>query len=48
MLTAARYELLQYEETQQRKRNEPVQRELEWATIAREIALMNKPYCRQQ
>ncbi|KAK2766930.1 tyrosine/serine/threonine protein phosphatase pps1 [Arachnomyces sp. PD_36] len=41
------YELLKWEELQQKKRNEPLRRELEWATIAREIALMNKPYSRQ-
>ena len=35
-------------EQQQQKRREPLRRELEWATIAREIALMNKPYSRQQ
>jgi len=29
------------------KRNKPLKRELEWATVAREIALMNKPYSRQ-
>lgn len=40
------YELLKWEELQQQKRNKPLKRELEWATIAREIALMNKPYAR--
>ncbi|KAI9842112.1 MAG: tyrosine/serine/threonine protein phosphatase pps1 [Sclerophora amabilis] len=40
------YELLKWEETQLVKRNEPLKRELEWATIAREIALMNRPYAR--
>lgn len=40
------YELLKWEEFQRQKRNEPLRRELEWATIAREIALMNKPYLR--
>lgn len=40
------YELLKWEEFQRQKRNEPLRRELEWATIAREIALMNKPYSR--
>ncbi|KAI9836420.1 MAG: hypothetical protein M1819_001451 [Sarea resinae] len=40
------YELLKWEEHQQRKRNETIKRELEWATIAQEIALMNKPYSR--
>ena len=29
-----------------KKRGEPIKRELEWATVAREIAAMNKPYSR--
>ncbi|KAI9713186.1 MAG: tyrosine/serine/threonine protein phosphatase pps1 [Bogoriella megaspora] len=41
------YELLKWEELQRVRRGEPLRRELEWATIAREIALMNKPYSRQ-
>ena len=41
------YELLKWEEFQQRKRGQQIKRELEWASIAREIALMNKPYSRQ-
>lgn len=44
------YELLKWEETLQRRRaNETgsgIKRELEWAEIAREIALMNRPYAR--
>ncbi|KZF19395.1 pps1 dual specificity phosphatase [Xylona heveae TC161] len=40
------YELLKWEEYQQLKRKLPVRREHEWATIAREIALLNKPYSR--
>ncbi|KAJ0425547.1 hypothetical protein BJY00DRAFT_298587 [Aspergillus carlsbadensis] len=40
------YELLKWEELQQKKRSQPIKRELEWATVAREIALMNKPYSR--
>ncbi|KAH9881989.1 hypothetical protein J1614_001160 [Plenodomus biglobosus] len=40
------YELLKWEEYQRQRRNEPLRRELEWATVAREIALMNKPYSR--
>ncbi|KAI9801806.1 MAG: hypothetical protein M1825_003179 [Sarcosagium campestre] len=40
------YELLKWEETQQSRRREPLRRELEWASIAREIALMNRPYSR--
>lgn len=42
------YELLKWDEQQQQRRREPVRRELEWASVAREIALMNKPYSRQQ
>ena len=38
------YELLKWEEICQKRRGEPVKRELEWAQIAREIAAMNKPY----
>lgn len=41
-----RYELLKWEELQQKKNKQPLKRELEWATVAREIALMNKPYSR--
>ncbi|KAK4617935.1 Dual specificity protein phosphatase PPS1 [Fulvia fulva] len=41
------YELLKWEESQCQKRGKPLRRELEWATIAREIAAMNKPYSRQ-
>ncbi|KAI9886141.1 MAG: hypothetical protein M1823_002044 [Watsoniomyces obsoletus] len=40
------YELLQWEERRCEAEHRPVKRELEWATIAREIALMNKPYSR--
>ncbi|KAE8149307.1 hypothetical protein BDV25DRAFT_3905 [Aspergillus avenaceus] len=40
------YELLKWEELQLQKRNQPPRRELEWPTVAREIALMNKPYSR--
>lgn len=48
MLTiATRYELLKWEESQCLKRGKPLKRELEWASIAREIAAMNKPYSRQ-
>jgi len=38
------YELLKWEEHQCVRRNQPLRRELEWATVAREIAHMNKPY----
>ncbi|KAF2838644.1 dual specificity protein phosphatase PPS1 [Patellaria atrata CBS 101060] len=41
------YELLKWEEFQNQQRGQPLRRELEWATVAREIALMNKPYSRQ-
>ncbi|KAI0900374.1 hypothetical protein F4806DRAFT_153555 [Annulohypoxylon nitens] len=49
------YELLKWEEMLQVRRHEaenaydaghPVRRELEWGEIAREIALMNRPYAR--
>ncbi|KAL4784937.1 hypothetical protein BJX76DRAFT_196304 [Aspergillus varians] len=40
------YELLKWEELQQKKNKRPLKRELEWATVTREIALMNKPYSR--
>lgn len=48
------YELLKWEETLQRRKNtnkanptrSSIKRELEWAEIAREIALMNRPYAR--
>jgi len=40
------YELLKYEEYQAQKRGKPFHRELEWQTVAREIAAMNKPYSR--
>lgn len=39
------YELLKWEETLQRGQT-GIKRELEWAEIAREIALMNRPYAR--
>ncbi|WEW60941.1 tyrosine/serine/threonine protein phosphatase pps1 [Emydomyces testavorans] len=42
------YELLKWDEYLHGKRNRPLRRELEWTTITREIALMNKPYSRQQ
>ncbi|KAF6840516.1 dual specificity phosphatase [Colletotrichum plurivorum] len=42
------YELLKWEELNQVKRHGPagIKRELEWGEIAREIALMNRPYAR--
>lgn len=41
------YELLKWEELQQlQKKAGGIKRELEWADIAREVALMNKPYAR--
>ncbi|KAJ5101733.1 hypothetical protein NUU61_003955 [Penicillium alfredii] len=40
------YELLQLEEFQLQQRNKPMKKELEWSTVAREIALLNKPYTR--
>lgn len=38
------YELMKWEEIQMQEHNKPITRELEWASIAREIALLNKPY----
>ncbi|KAK6352745.1 tyrosine/serine/threonine protein phosphatase pps1 [Orbilia brochopaga] len=40
------YELLKWEEAQRIKANLGIKRELEWPSIAREIALMNRPYSR--
>ncbi|KAB8073996.1 hypothetical protein BDV29DRAFT_191309 [Aspergillus leporis] len=40
------YELLKWEELQMQKHTKSPKRELEWPTVAREIALMNKPYSR--
>ncbi|KAK5988716.1 Dual specificity protein phosphatase PPS1 [Cladobotryum mycophilum] len=42
------YELLRWEESLQRHSNAnvPIKREMEWGEIAREIALMNRPYAR--
>ncbi|KAF2672379.1 dual specificity protein phosphatase PPS1 [Microthyrium microscopicum] len=40
------YELLKWEEELRVRRGEPPRRELEWATVTREIAAMNRPYCR--
>jgi dual specificity MAP kinase phosphatase len=37
---------MKWDEYLQKKRGEPIKRELEWATVAREIAAMNKPYSR--
>ncbi|KAF3080145.1 tyrosine/serine/threonine protein phosphatase pps1 [Orbilia oligospora] len=40
------YELLKWEEAQRTENNLGIKRELEWPSIAREIALMNRPYSR--
>jgi dual specificity MAP kinase phosphatase len=40
------YELLKWDEHLQKKRGDAMKRELEWASVAREIAAMNKPYSR--
>jgi dual specificity MAP kinase phosphatase len=40
------YELLKWEEALHIRRGEPLRRELEWATVSREIAAMNRPYSR--
>ena len=39
------YELMKYDEVCQQQRGERIRREMEWATLCREIASMNKPYC---
>lgn len=41
------YELLKYEESLCKQRGAPLRRQCEWATIAREIAILNKPYCKE-
>ncbi|KAI9831712.1 MAG: tyrosine/serine/threonine protein phosphatase pps1 [Phylliscum demangeonii] len=38
------YELLKWEESRQTQQGHPIQRELDWACIARQIALLNEPY----
>ena len=38
------YELLKWEELQSHKENISVKREMEWTTVAREVAAMNRPY----
>lgn len=40
------YELMVWDEIQQERRGNKVQRELEWTTVAREIASLNRPYSR--
>ncbi|KAI4193287.1 MAG: hypothetical protein LQ348_002908 [Seirophora lacunosa] len=40
------YELLKWDEVLQKIRGQPVRREMDWATIAHEIAAMNRPYSR--
>lgn len=40
------YELMKWDEVLQKKRGQSVCRELEWASVAHEIAAMNKPYSR--
>lgn len=40
------YELLKWEEDLAARKSRPLRRDLEWATIAREIAALNRPYCR--
>lgn len=40
------YELMKWDELQQERRGETVRRELEWTTVAREIAQLNRPYSR--
>ena len=38
------YELLKWEELQSYKENVSIKREMEWTTIAKEVAAMNRPY----
>jgi len=38
------YELSKWEQVLQERRGQPVEREMEWAEIAREIAALNRPY----
>lgn len=38
------YELLKWEEIQSHKENISIKREMEWTTVAREVAAMNRPY----
>ncbi|KIW20950.1 hypothetical protein PV08_01529 [Exophiala spinifera] len=40
------YELMKWDEQQQAKRGKVINRELDWAVVAREIAAMNRPYSR--
>ncbi|KAL8808934.1 MAG: hypothetical protein Q9200_003881 [Gallowayella weberi] len=40
------FELMKWDETLQKRRGQPMCREIEWATIAHEIAAMNRPYAR--
>jgi dual specificity MAP kinase phosphatase len=40
------FELMKWDELQQQARGELVKRDLEWPTVAREIAAMNRPYAR--
>ncbi|KIW38917.1 uncharacterized protein PV06_08740 [Exophiala oligosperma] len=40
------YELMKWDEQQQAKRGESINRELDWAVVTREIAAMNRPYSR--
>ncbi|KAJ6144532.1 hypothetical protein N7470_008427 [Penicillium chermesinum] len=41
------YELLQWEEYLNKKKGNPILRDLEWTYVCREIALLNKPYSRR-
>lgn len=40
------YELMKWDESMQQARGNGVKRELEWSSVAREIAAMNRPYAR--
>ncbi|RMZ88371.1 hypothetical protein DV736_g4402, partial [Chaetothyriales sp. CBS 134916] len=37
------YELMKWDELQQEKRGQPLRREMDWASVSREIAAMNRP-----
>ena len=40
------YELMKWDEHLQTRRDRPIRRSMEWQTVCREIATMNKPYSR--
>lgn len=42
------YELMKWDEVCQARRGEPARREIEWASVAREVGRLNAPYCSRQ